>query len=668
MKRTSHAIKTIVIMMVSVSLSFSQTIYYVDASQSNDSGAGTSWATAKRNLQPALDVASAGDEVRVAFGEYIPTEFPNTVNVDNPRNITFHLNKDIVLRGSFNPTTNTQDYNNPSILNGDINDDDVITGSGADLSITNKSENIYHVFITADLTESAIIDGFTIQGGNASGSGEIIFSDESIFRSHGGGMFNSEGSTPSISNMIFVGNSAVDGGGMFNASFNLNGFNITDITFIQNFASNLGGGMRNIGQFDLNLNNLTFIGNRANFRGGGMSNSTGIVSITNSTFDANSALAGGGIYSQAEGNDSIIKNCVFRDNTASDGPSSSGFSGNGGGIFMLESSLHVINTFFIRNISGKDGGAIHTLEGADPVDYINNIFVDNSAQLGGAIYQSGIFMDIINNVFVGNTADVGIGAVGIVASLGPASTKIINSTFIGNNVSQNGFVAIGGFRANSLTLDNNVFFGETGNEILLDDDTSFTSRNNFSENFTGTGFTTLTESPFINSEDPDGADDIFGTLDDGLFPAVNSPLIDAGANSRLPEDTYDLDNDTDTTEMIPFDIAGLQRIVQIWSENKVDVGAYEFNTILSTNFTDLKKLSIFPNPTKNIFQIRNPNNLIINSVRLLDLQGRMIKQFNLLDLDPHSTLSLDISKLTSAIYLLEINSENIKDIIRIVKE
>ena len=89
------------------------------------------------DLQAALDAAAAGAEIRVASGTYKPTAAPDDSTDDN-RNKAFHFNKNLVLKGSYNPATVTQDFANPSILSGDFNDDDVITGSGSTLSITGK--------------------------------------------------------------------------------------------------------------------------------------------------------------------------------------------------------------------------------------------------------------------------------------------------------------------------------------------------------------------------------------------------------------------------------------------------------------------------------------------------------------------------------------------------
>ena len=76
---------------------------------------------------------------------------------------------------------------------------------------------------------------------------------------------------------------------------------------------------------------------------------------------------------------------------------------------------------------------------------------------------------------------------------------------------------------------------------------------------------------FLDSTDPDGMDDQWFTTDDGLQLQDGSAGIDAGDDTALPADTYDLDEDGDIDEAIPFDIADNPRI----QGNHTDIGAYE---------------------------------------------------------------------------------------------
>ena len=68
--------KRVAILMVGVSvvcaaMAASGATYYADASRADDSGAGTTWANAKRTIQAAVDLATtAGDTVLVTNGVY----------------------------------------------------------------------------------------------------------------------------------------------------------------------------------------------------------------------------------------------------------------------------------------------------------------------------------------------------------------------------------------------------------------------------------------------------------------------------------------------------------------------------------------------------------------------------------------------------------------------
>ena len=193
-------LKTLVLFIcMGCSVLNTQAQIYVDASATSGANDGSSWSNAYTDLQPALDVAAENAEIRVAAGTYNPTAAPD--GSTNNRKKAFHFNKNLVLKGSYNPATDTQDFTNPSILSGDFNGDDVITGSGSSLSITQNTENAYHVLITADLTNAAVIEGFLITGGNANGSGSISYSNKSFNNNRAGGMYN-DTSSPSIVNTV----------------------------------------------------------------------------------------------------------------------------------------------------------------------------------------------------------------------------------------------------------------------------------------------------------------------------------------------------------------------------------------------------------------------------------------------------------------------------------
>ncbi|NQV19185.1 MAG: hypothetical protein HQ534_11680, partial [Armatimonadetes bacterium] len=133
----------------------------IDADGSNN---GSSWANAYTTLQSALDVAS-GDQIWVAKGTYKPSS-PYNLTIDGNRDFHFRMINDVAIYGGFAGTETAviqrTSYGvgetNETILSGDI-------GTPGD-----NSDNCYHVFYHPNglgLTGSAILDGFTITGGNA---------------------------------------------------------------------------------------------------------------------------------------------------------------------------------------------------------------------------------------------------------------------------------------------------------------------------------------------------------------------------------------------------------------------------------------------------------------------------------------------------------------------
>jgi hypothetical protein len=84
----------------------------------------------------------------------------------------------------------------------------------------------------------------------------------------------------------------------------------------------------------------------------------------------------------------------------------------------------------------------------------------------------------------------------------------------------------------------------------------------------------LTDDPFFVREPDPGLDATWGTTDDDygdLCLQLGSPAVNAGDSAALPPDTLDLDDDGDTGEPIPVDLAGNPRVVGA----AVDMGAYE---------------------------------------------------------------------------------------------
>jgi heat shock protein HslJ len=316
---------------------------YVKTGATAGSNDGSSWANAFLNLQDAIDANCNNVDIWVAAGTYLPTDAPDGTTSTGPadRNNTFHLATDMKIYGGFAGTETLLSARdaatNITILSGDFDSDDGVTGSGSTFAITGNTENAYHVMITANLTAAAVIDGFTIKGGNANGSGNIVYQSKTYENNYGGGMFN-DSSSPTITNTTFSYNTAYNGGGMFNDtsdpiitsttfSYNTadyfgggmcNEFSssptITNTTFSYNTADYFGGGMRNYYRSSPTITNTTFLHNTADEGGGGMFNDSSSPTITNTTFSYNTASnSGGGMYN-SYGSSPIITNSIFWDN------------------------------------------------------------------------------------------------------------------------------------------------------------------------------------------------------------------------------------------------------------------------------------------------------------------------------------------------------------------
>jgi hypothetical protein len=256
-------------------------VIYVRASATG-SHTGLSWADAYTDLQDAMDAAVHGNQIWVAAGTYKPTTGTN-------RSVSFVMKEGVAIYGGFAGNeargafllTDRDIAGHRTILSGDIGTPDDV------------ADNSYHVVIGAD---NAVLDGFTITGGNANSSSQ---------NAYGGGMQN-YGSSPRVANCTFTGNSADYGGGMSN-SYDSDPI-VLNCTFMNNKAFSSGGGMYSILSSPIVLN-CTFSNNTAAY-GGGIYNGEGRPSIRNSTVTNNNASYGGGMlssyYSEPTVHNSIV--------------------------------------------------------------------------------------------------------------------------------------------------------------------------------------------------------------------------------------------------------------------------------------------------------------------------------------------------------------------------
>jgi CSLREA domain-containing protein len=214
--------------------------------------------------------------------------------------ITFANNYIITLNGSQLPS---------------ITSTIIITGNGISKSIIQAHEDpetaTWRV-INVEPSGYLTLNGITIQNGKAgSGFGGGIYNNEGALTinecsisgniASGGAIFNNEGTT-TITNSFISNNSAgtiLNAGGIYNS---YGALTISGSTFYNNSGYN-GGGIFNIGSGSVTVTNSTFSANTAENRGGGIMNfSDGSLTLNHSTFFGNSAGdSGGGIYINTSG-------------------------------------------------------------------------------------------------------------------------------------------------------------------------------------------------------------------------------------------------------------------------------------------------------------------------------------------------------------------------------
>lgn len=281
-----------------------QTIWYVNQIPVQVPN-GLSWTSGFQKLEFALNAASPGDQIWVKKGTYRPDPSPG-------RQATYNIPAGVAIYGGFDGTeTQVSQRNlsaNPTILSGDIG------------TIGATSDNCFHVVSVTSGTTANIIDGFTIQDGNADGT--------AAFTNLGGGLLTIVG-TPVIRNCTFRQNYALYGGGAM--LLTTGGQN----PLVENceFSNNDGGG------------------------GSGLS----IIALSNGVSEP------------------VVRACEFFDNNATSWGPALMFIGSGNGNYC---NPHIQNCLVRNNHSDHVAGAVYVWgysTGGSSPEFLNCTFVNNDA-------------------------------------------------------------------------------------------------------------------------------------------------------------------------------------------------------------------------------------------------------------------------------------------------
>ena len=354
------------------------------------------------------------------------------------------------------------------------------------------------------------------------------------------------------------------------------------------------------------INNVTTLSGDINNDGLGYGNNYFVVTANDVTIDGSTRLDGftitmgwsywylcDGAGMKIEDCDPNVANCIFKENRAPGG------DGDGGGMGCLNASPEVTNCIFIDNVAGDDGGALVNTKGSNG-KFINCVFYSNNTNgenieydeedeewkgksNGGAIWntrgegegQEGSSPTFINCLIAGNSTVPGVYGGkngGGVANKGVDTNPVfINCTFTGNTAYTDG----GGMCTKDgaqATVINCIFWDNKA----LDDSDSIHNKNGGATNvsysdvnqpgYAGSNGNISQDPKFFDTDDLDGPDNLFMTLDDGAEIGSDSPCIDAGNNTPVTES---------------YDIIGRTRIIDGDEDDTatVDMGAYEFQPI-----------------------------------------------------------------------------------------
>jgi hypothetical protein len=343
--------------------------YYVDDSNPNP-GNGQSWPAAFNSLQDALAEASVGGShiILVAQGTYRPT-------TGTDRTISFQLIPDVQIEGGYiGYNAPDPDLHDPdlyvTVLSGDLAAND---GPG----FTNYSENSYNVVTTAaGVTESAVLKGFAIQGGNANAGG--------------GGLNQRRGAG------IRLGSESFDGSPQ-----------ITGCTITKNSATSAGGGVSSMSAVAPLLRGCTVIGNRATgsgSSGGGVHvKKDGSIALVDCVLSQNTATgpggAGGGAWLEAHGSAADLVCCTLGSNMAAYGGALAAT-----GSHPAVALPTMVNCLVADNQATIDGGAFHLLDAT--MSMVNCTVSQNTAPLAEAYWEGtsgeGTQSTITNSIFWDN--------------------------------------------------------------------------------------------------------------------------------------------------------------------------------------------------------------------------------------------------------------------------
>ncbi len=175
------------------------------------------------------------------------------------------------------------------------------------------------------------------------------------------------------------------------------------------------------------LDGFTVSGGVNSGNGGGLFIHDSSPTVSNNIFTENIAAYGGGIHIEGDSSPAVHDN-IIEDNI---------FTTLGGGIYCtVGSNPTIFRNTILLNDGGTGGGGI-AIAGCSP-SVFDNVILGNSASSGGGLYFDSSSASIFNNVITGNSAVGGAFANGGGFFVDDSTPAIFNNTVFGNSAEGNG--------------------------------------------------------------------------------------------------------------------------------------------------------------------------------------------------------------------------------------
>lgn len=299
-------------------------------------------------LRNAIGVALAGDRIVFAPG------LAGTISL----NSTLTIGRDLIIEGNGNIELDGRDTSR------------VITITGGQV----------------DLRRLVVRNGFATDGGGISSAGILRMSNCEVRNNHasgrGGGLFIGAGSYSLIDTTIAENFATNEGGGI--EDLGTAPSTITRGRIVNNISSGVGAGIRHVSGQTLTIDYSTISGNTAattsTVTGGGIASQSATLNINYSTISGNKAHFAGGIYVANLGASTKLNlfGSTITGNTA---------VSDGGGLFVFGAGATLTNSTIVNNFAGSGtGGGLamqNSSSGTATVIVINNTIAFNRSNANG---------------------------------------------------------------------------------------------------------------------------------------------------------------------------------------------------------------------------------------------------------------------------------------------